>query len=77
MFIHPIDSGLSHPKPQEHRSLQEAVMVSWDSTWESTQELLTYVAPHRIDGGRGRGGLGWRDFRVQGSLCRGSFRLEA
>ena len=39
VFIHPVDSGLSRPKPQEHQSLQEAVMVSWDSTW------ATYFKP--------------------------------
>lgn len=57
VFIHPIDSSLSHPKPQVHRSLQEAVMVSWDSTWRA---LINYWLPHTgqmAEGvGQGRGG---------------------
>lgn len=59
VFIHPIDSSLSHPKPQVHWSLQEAVMVSWDSTWRA---LINYwlTLPHTgqmVEGmGQGRGG---------------------
>lgn len=58
-FIHPIDSGLSHPKPQGHRSLQEAVMVSWDRAWRALSNYWLML-PHTeqiVEGvGQGRGG---------------------
>ena len=59
VFIHPVDSGLSRPKPQEHRSLQEAVMVSWDSTWDSLRNywLMLHHTGQMVEGvGEGWGG---------------------
>ena len=52
VFIHPVDSGLSRPKPQEHQSLQEAVMVSWDSTWESLRNywLMLHDTGQMVEG---------------------------
>ena len=59
VLIHPVDSGLSRPKPQEHRSLQEAVMVSWDSTWDSLRNywLMLHHTGQMVEGvGEGWGG---------------------